>query len=571
MDKNYEFKDLSLLSNEEKRNEIVNFFGNMNIPYQKLNVAEYLYNFCMENNCKTYYYISSIIINYFNDDDLTYNSIDMIRNIFKWCGKLFSADRNDGQLYFKVYEFCKKNGINDFIAIKDTLVGIKNLLEYCNADSGSRYISATDLDELLNRVTTDEECETLINNAKEFEHIQCIFRRQLKNDNTIGVPNIIFKCYKYVRQHGKLETEDFDDKNPLKPICKESINALYGLANLFETLLINVEDKEAIESGYGRFADKFVLGFAEIYSKHHKLKFETQLVNNFKGLLQFLKSNQLRDEEKFTEEQLKSFLMKNNRGVMGLDINFYDLCEKLQIVQNVLNYANSCGNENVSIMNLLDTINSSLIYMHTETVNEQMKLLMGESLGNAYGEDKDPLSENEYRYYLRALEIKELFSDVAIQGITPEGLNNLIRENPEACNCVRGTTIQMMLSKLIDYLFYVFDLDDGNVYYTNDKIKMLQNIGIDITTLITIDNLPYLCDFTTVYNMRKGDTSNIWYNLCENIKILKSHYMVDEIVDMIKYHPEVVFSDYNLLSNYLKENSIESLYKWGRINPEFGE
>jgi hypothetical protein len=71
--------------------------------------------------------------------------------------------------------------------------------------------------------------------------------------------------------------------------------------------------------------------------------------------------------------------------------------------------------------------------------------------------------------------------------------------------------------------------------------------------------------------MRKDDNSILWTNFSENVKLLKTHYMVDEIVDMIKYHPEVVFSDHNLLISYLKENSIESLYKWGRINPEYGD
>ena len=166
--------------------------------------------------------------------------------------------------------------------------------------------------------------------------------------------------------------------------------------------------------------------------------------------------------------------------------------------------------------------------------------------------------------------MKELFSDVTIGNITPEGLNKLIREDPIALNNVRCSVIQMELNKMISCLFDLFGLDDGDIYYTNDKMNILNDsLGIDVKSLITLDNIPYLCNNRVVANMRKDDHDNMWYDFCENVKTLNLYFLPSDIVTMIKYHPQVIFSDHNAIQNFIRDYGPTKLFNGLDVNPNF--
>ena len=222
---------------------------------------------------------------------------------------------------------------------------------------------------------------------------------------------------------------------------------------------------------------------------------------------------------------------------------------------------------------ILGTQNCGLFYSRILPIQEMVKLLKGETLGKAYGEEKDPFEEeNFYQYYLRVLELKELYSDVKIEGVTPESVNKLIRENGAICNNVRSSNIQLVLNKLVDTLFDVMGLDDGDIYYLNEKIDKLNKIlGVDVKTLITIQNLPYLLDPKVTVSMRKDGEDIMWFNFAENIKKLKDFYFISDLVKMIKYHPEVVFTDYNIIDRYTAQNDIYDLFDGKTVDDNFAE
>jgi hypothetical protein len=168
--------------------------------------------------------------------------------------------------------------------------------------------------------------------------------------------------------------------------------------------------------------------------------------------------------------------------------------------------------------------------------------------------------------------MKELLGDVQVEGVTPQKINELIKKNPLYCNNVRCSNMYMIIINFIDCLFSAFDLDDGNVYYTNDKIKKLNKVlGCDVRNLITIENLPYMTDTTTVVGMRKNDVEIVWYHLRKNVQILKNYYFTSDIVDMIKYHPEVMFSYSDKLYKYQKNNNVYDLYDGKNIDDNFLE
>jgi len=573
MERDYKFKDLSALSEEDKRNEILNYFDGINVPYNKINVAEFIYNYSKNIGRNLYYQIAQIVINYFQEDDLSPKNIKLLENIYQNTRKMYIVKDSHDYIYYKLFEFCKDNNLYGKFDAKQLIFGLKYLYMYCYHDSKRLVYDAKTINKILNGVTNDKDAKVLISNANHFDLIQDTFRYLLIEkypNNQKDIVKTIFNCFKGVKQHQKLHFENLDENDPVKSINITTMDALYSMAYIYEKLIQNISEKDVLDEGEERFADTFISEVAEVYAQHPRALFNKKMVYNFAELLKFLKSENLSEEERFTEEELKEFLLGNVRSVLGVDTNIEAMKEKYSIVKELIDYANIDASEKVSIKKLLTAHNSMMIHSHVDSVGEHTKLLLGKTLNEAYGEDKDPLSEYEYRYYLKILEMKELFGDVSIQNITPEGLNKLIREDPIALNNVRCSVIQMQLNKIIDCLFDAFDLDDGDIYYTNEKIDMLNNIlGIDVKTLITLDNIPYLCNNKAVINMRKDDSDIMWFNFGQNIKLLKQYYMPSDIVNIIKYHPDVIFSDYNTIKRFLEENDVSKLFNGLEINRDF--
>jgi hypothetical protein len=80
-----------------------------------------------------------------------------------------------------------------------------------------------------------------------------------------------------------------------------------------------------------------------------------------------------------------------------------------------------------------------------------------------------------------------------------------------------------------------------------------------------------MTDTTTVVGMRKNDAEIVWYHLRKNVQILKDYYFTRDIVDMIKYHPEVMFSYSDKLYKYQKNNNVYDLYDGKNIDDNFLE
>jgi DNA repair protein RadC len=72
-------------------------------------------------------------------------------------------------------------------------------------------------------------------------------------------------------------------------------------------------------------------------------------------------------------------------------------------------------------------------------------------------------------------------------------------------------------------------------------------------------------------SMRKDGEDIMWFNFAENIKKLKDFYFISDLVKMIKYHPEVVFTDYNIIDRYTAQNDIYDLFDGKRVDDNFAE
>lgn len=574
MKKNYQFKDLSSLSDEDKKIELVNFFDGIDVTDDNQKVAEYLYNYCKRNGY-IYFYSAKCIIEHFKESDMTDSNVKTLFYVEKWANRCCHVQNN--LILMKIYNVCKKAGLENEYHIKDFIMGTRYLYYYSMCDDGNRhYFDENSFEEMLDNLNTDDQVKYFSRNAKHMGLIQDTFRYMLKDNypkNQVGLDTTIITCFRKIKEHQRLIDSEEVIQDITKPFHPHILNSLYGMAYLYEKVLQFVKEDEEYIPGKKRFADTFIDKLGVYYAETSKYHIHKYSSYDLKNVLEFLTSDSL-GEEKLNNDELKEFLLNNYRLIFGVDVSKDCLSEKYKITQELIDYANTgAEDENkVKIKDLLVCTNDShILYAPVETCREQVALLQGKNLESAYG-DKDPLDESLYKHYIQAIEMKELLGDVQVEGVTPQKINELIKKNPLYCNNVRCSNMYMIIINFIDCLFSAFDLDDGNVYYTNDKIKKLNKVlGCDVRNLITIENLPYMTDTTTVVGMRKNDVEIVWYHLRKNVQILKNYYFTSDIVDMIKYHPEVMFSYSDKLYKYQKNNNVYDLYDGKNIDDNFLE
>ena len=574
--KDYQYKDLSSLSEDEKRKEICSYFDPINIPYNKMKVAEYLYNHEKVSGGRIYFYIEKVIIENFKEEDLSDENIGYMKTTFTWIRRLCVDIQDNDSIYYKVFDFCRKHNLTEkMYGIKGLIIGAKYLYMYCNCDKWRVLFTSKAFENMLDNIKTDEDVKTFLLNAKCLEEVQNIFKYNLDDkypNNRKGLVTTLLECFRKIKEHYRGSFPDYKGNDPCEVLPLNIVSDLYRTAYVYEKCLLNIKEDDEEIPGKRRFADNFILTFMKMYTAHPSLVLHKSVAYSFNEMLKSLMSEDLPEFERFDDEEMKKFLMHNVRSVLGVDNDAEHIAEKREVIQELIDYANNGASKKAKIKDLIvETQNCGLFYSHINPIQEMVKLLKGETLGRAYGEEKDPFEEeNFYKYYLRVLELKELYSDVKIEGVTPESVNKLIRENGAICNNVRSSNIQLVLNKLVDTLFDVMGLDDGDIYYLNEKIDKLNKIlGVDVKTLITIQNLPYLLNSKVIVSMRKDGEDIMWFNFAENIKKLKDFYFISDLVKMIKYHPEVVFSDHNIIKRYLVKNDIYDLFDGKNIDGAF--
>jgi hypothetical protein len=459
----------------------------------------------------------------------------------------------------------------EYYKIKDVINGIKYLHLYYNCDKKDAVEGDLKykINNILDIADSIEDKNGFFNTLQAFDRIESVFRYYLDDNypnNKRGLYRTIAKCFKSVKEHYSqvLGSGVVNDKSVVIP--KIIMDAVYGMAYVYEKLLRNIKENDTLQIGEKRFADTFMQDyFTGVYSNDPDYLLGKITSYKFDDLLKYLKSDYHGEDEAFTEDELKEFLMSFPESVFGVNLTIDGCKNRRRTIKPLIRYANKnlSSEEFVTTKDLIRPKKGSLLFRPEKGLEESVKLLSGSTLEEAYnGEAED---EPTYEYYLKALEMKNLFADVRVDGVNSKSINSLIKNYPGVCNAVRVSVLQNVLDEFVECLFDAFGLDDGNVYYLNDKINKLAKIGVDVKMLLHVDNLPTLLDRVTVSKIIRGDRS-FWFNFTENIKKLKDYYFPSDIVYLIKHHPEIVFADYNVLCKFEKDYGLYNLFVNGQIS-----
>ena len=551
--KNIEFKDLERLTSSELYEELTTVFGDFS--FAKIKNAKAYYEFFKRRTPEgkpalIVYRVKDAIFNLLEDEEVSIRNIEILSSISKLLEMTRGSTECDENYVYGVFKFCKKYGLESYHDIKDLILGYGyyNMYFKSNTESYVKY----DLLDFLATINSKDEVKKLVACCKEFSNISNIFRYELQKrypNNTAGLLGKIKHCFGSIRKHFDLDNDDTEDKFVIPDNVK---NALYGMACLYEKLVVNIGEGDSFDGN--RFADDFLREFGKIFAEDKDFYICRKDAYKLDDLLKLFKSDKLGEENTFSRDELKDYLMCHIE-------NFYMVREDItrsmyEKTKRLIDYANSGSRERVSFKNFIHNNGvrkTSILYRPEHTVEEEIGLLMGETFGETYVEDG--YKDNKYRYYLLELEMRELFPDVKIGGINPDSVNKLISDNIGVCNNLSVARLETMLVDMIESLYEVYGIDDGEPKYLNNKIEELEKMGFDVKNLIDVDNLTYICGNSAVVKNINGDDS-FWYSFKENIIRLSAYYDPSEISEMIKHNPKIVFSDHNELEKLARAGKL---------------